>query len=891
MMKKEYKYEFSNPSLGQLVSCRGGTWKYIGQENGFWHLELVKQGTQFSEEVVKVWILPNLEKATLELLNGSDSLAPRPNEDQIKQGNLFRPLLNTQKNHALQDATESKIPDTAMNCAIEHKDWQFEPWRRVVDELPFPRILIADDVGLGKTTEAAIILAELTRRRRADRVLIVSPQHLTDKWQDELYERFGLAFEIFDRDTRVRLMERGVKNPWELVEKVIVSRDFLKRWENLKPLQNVDWDMIVIDECHHFVRDKNQAPTRLRQLAEEIVYRSPGLIMLSATPFTGSEEEFHSLLNLIDPKFHDKDIAGRWDPRNPHLIRRLKGNVEACGEEIKQRKIHEILVTEDQFDRLEKTTMEQVHQELASESSREGREYWDRLLEETARKRLSSGWRAFHDTVVGSERLRSWFKPETIKAVSKLVEKKDSAKLRQFASHLRALHNENGKAKVVVFTEALPTQEDVASYLVDQAGYRHNQVATIASGTPKSVRMDIEEKFANKNSPLLVLIATDTISEGKDLQHACHHLIHFELPWSLVKIEQRNGRIDRLGQKKTPQIYNLVLDTPATPDQRVMNRLLEKLEVARQSLGSVSPITARFEEFDKVALFDNPEAIEKEIETVERETQKLGFDLSGATPLSANTLQRSEDSISRQANFALMLKFVGGSMRPFDKLEHQYLMSLPPGWDLPGLFTVSDNEYPAEDSPWRVTFSPTVFLEYEEYRRNHGEAKQPLHFISPVHPVAVQLESRFRGKVGREGYPVFSVRDMIRKHVVLAELTVRSKSSRIMMQRLVAFDCKNLFEIHVDLLGEFKAAGKVTNLPSKDSWAKVTTHLGHLAETYAKEANQAYKKRFSAYEKEQNQLPKDLAGVEQRANWLSELWEVDPSQSQFQVVCLLVKEA
>jgi superfamily II DNA or RNA helicase len=89
-----------------------------------------------------------------------------------------------------------------MNCAIEYKEWQFEPWNRIIERLPFPRILIADDVGLGKTTEAAIILAELTRRRRADRVLIVAPQHLCEKWQDELFNRFGLAFEIYNRATR-----------------------------------------------------------------------------------------------------------------------------------------------------------------------------------------------------------------------------------------------------------------------------------------------------------------------------------------------------------------------------------------------------------------------------------------------------------------------------------------------------------------------------------------------------------------------------------------------------------------------------------------------------------------------------------------------------------------
>ncbi|RYZ85335.1 MAG: DEAD/DEAH box helicase [Proteobacteria bacterium] len=310
--------QIKKPSPNDLLEMRGGTWRFLREERGFWELELIKQGTQFVENPARVWALPHLEKGSLKLLDSKDALTPRPQSHQVSEGKFYRPVMHTKMNQSLQDSTGSNLPTTALNCAIQHKDWQFEPWRRIVDVLPFPRILIADDVGLGKTTEAAIILAELARRKRADRVLIITPQHLAEKWQDELYERFGLAFEIYDRETRSKLADRGVRNPWEVVEKVIVSRDFLKRWENLKPLENVDWDMIVIDEAHHFVREKSKGPSRLRELAEKIVYRSPGLIMLSATPFTGSIEEFHSLLRLLDDPEHSF-LNDPWlqDEHNP----------------------------------------------------------------------------------------------------------------------------------------------------------------------------------------------------------------------------------------------------------------------------------------------------------------------------------------------------------------------------------------------------------------------------------------------------------------------------------------------------------------------------------------------------------------------------------------------
>ena len=198
-----------------------------------------------------------------------------------------------------------------------------------------------------------------------------------------------------------------MRNPWEVVEKVIVSRDFLKRWENLKPLENVDWDVIVIDEAHHFVKEKSKGPSRLRELAEKIVYRSPGLLLLSATPFTGSTEEFQSLLRLIDPKFHDKESASHWDASNPHLVRRLKSNVKAHGEDIKFREIRNVVISEDDISEKELECLRSVHNELSEESSRANREYWDRLLEETARKRLSSSWSAFLKTIKNSQQLHS----------------------------------------------------------------------------------------------------------------------------------------------------------------------------------------------------------------------------------------------------------------------------------------------------------------------------------------------------------------------------------------------------------------------------------------------------------------------------------------------------
>jgi superfamily II DNA or RNA helicase len=889
MAQRKRSVSFS-PKQGSLVECRGATWRFLGTDHGFWHLELVKEGPQFAENPVRVWALPELESDTLRLLDDAHALAPVPEDSQREKGRFYKPLIQARVNHSIQDGGESLLPKTALHCAIQHKEWQFQPWKQLSSDLPFPRILIADDVGLGKTTEAAIILAELTRRRRAERVLVVAPQHLCEKWQDELYERFGLAFEIYDRDTRVRLHDQGVKNPWEIVERVIVSRDFVKRWENLKALECVTWDVIVIDECHHFVRDKNEAPSRVRELAEKIVYTSPGLILLSATPFTGSKAEFQSLLKLLDPKFHNAADAERWDPCNPYLIRRLKDSVKKHGEIIQDRVIQKVEVKEKDLSPPEKKVLDQVRTVIEEHRFAPDAAPWDRLLEETVRKRLSSGWRAFRDTISGNQRLATWFPEDLKKQVSDLVIRFESAKLRALQKLLQGIAKNDPKAKVVVFTEAIPTQDEIYEFLTQKGGYGDDAVAKIHGSTPRDERFDIEDRFANPASNLRILVATDTIAEGKDLQHACHHLVHFELPWSLVKIEQRNGRIDRLGQNETPYIHNLIFDTAATPDQKILDRLGEKLERARSALGSVSPIIASFDALSMDALGSEGAAqeLEFQIDKASEEANQFGLGSGSVTALSGGPLVDHEDFDLRRLNLSVMLEALGGKLEPYGKVEHQFLLTLPAGWELPGLEALGEG-YPDGDNPWRVTFHPKIYLDYEAYRRQHGEGKEPLRFLSPVHPVITQIESRFRAQLAQKGYPVFMVQGSAHAEMILVEFSARSPSSRIMAQKLVALELKSFREVDIDVLSRDLAGadGKGT-LPAGAQWAKVQEMLQERATAFAKSLAQQYEARATTYRREQEQLPKDLPGRTAREQWIKDLWTVDVTQAHFQILALLI---
>ncbi len=876
------------PKVNEVIQCRGALWKFLKEENGFWNLELIRQGAHFSETPVTVWAIPSLE--TITSIEGAEAYCPTPSKEQLQRSKLLKPALTARTRSSIQAQTDSKAPLTAMNCAIDYKEWQFEPWNRIVDRLPFPRVLIADDVGLGKTTEAAIILAELTRRRRADRVLIVAPQHLCEKWQDELFNRFGLAFEIYNRTTRERLSDRGVSNPWEIVERVIVSRDFAKRWENLKPLSNVQWDVVVIDECHHFVKDETGTTTRLRDFAEKIAYRAPGLILLSATPFTGAMKEFQSLLTLLDPKFGDQEVV-KWDPNSPYLVRRLKRHVKEFGEKILDRKVEDLRVTDKDLSKAEREAFAKVAEELAAQKNSGAAEPWDRLLEEVARKRLSSSWAAFLETISSEGRLSTWFSEATKEKVRKLTGQKDSAKLVRLAAEIKKILKNDPKAKIVVFTEAIKSQEAISEYLMVKEGYGEASIATVDGSMDSGRREKIEDDFSNPNSDLKVLIATDTISEGKDLQHACHHLIHFELPWSLVKIEQRNGRIDRLGQEKAPTILNLVLDLDATPDQRVMAKLRDKVERAQVALGSVSPI---LESLDlnklETAVNDNDlEAVAKEIDDQIKYLKEFGFDTTSVTPLTPAPTIRQDENFERRTLFDLMVTELGGSLKPLGDSQAECELILPKGWTLPALLNEGFG-YPDESNPWRVTFSPDHYLKYEKHTREGGDVRRPLQFMGPVHPIVLQTEARFRHSMARQNYPIFAVKNAPADSLVVVELTTRAPSGRIVAQEMRTYSVKDLKRIQGKDLDVLEPAGQPKDLPKLREWQDLHKFMEKEARSFATHLANEFTKRKVDYDVEQEALDSTKPGMRERRAWIDDIWSVDVEQTQYQICALLLNQ-
>jgi hypothetical protein len=207
--------------------------------------------------------------------------------------------------------------------------YQRVPLLRALDMVR-PRLLLADGVGLGKTIQAGLIAAELLVRRRAHRILIVSPPGpLLRQWEQEMRVRFGLRFTAIIDAASLRDARRGLEsgdNPFDATALCLTSIDFAKSDRVLAELERVAWDLVIIDEAHHCVGEENQR----RRLAEVLAAKADGLLLLTATPHDGHDLSFSSLMALLDPSLVDGTGRLIGTAYRRHIVRRLKSHIRTA---------------------------------------------------------------------------------------------------------------------------------------------------------------------------------------------------------------------------------------------------------------------------------------------------------------------------------------------------------------------------------------------------------------------------------------------------------------------------------------------------------------------------------------------------------------------------------
>ncbi|WP_433714884.1 helicase-related protein [Nocardia sp. CA-084685] len=537
----------------------------------------------------------------ISLLRPEDTILEQDETPRFAKSRLFleavlrrTPLPQTETGLALAD-----------QFLLDPLAYQQRPAVKALEALR-PRILIADVVGLGKTLEIGLILAELIRRGRGERILVVTPQQVLEQFQHELWTRFAIPLIRLD-SVGIERIQRDIpagRNPFTYYKRIIVSIDTLKNEGKYgQHLEKMNWDAVVIDESHNLIGE-----TSLRnKLARLLARQTDALLLASATPHNGNSESFAELIRMLDPaaiadssNYQAKDIA--------HLyIRRTKTDSEVrnqIGTKWPDRG-PSVPVRCAATPVEEKIFAELTEVWLAGEQRLGGPVVGtaNRLFPYTLLKSFLSSHKALAKTV--ANRLKSAEEPREIEALKTLefltsqMNDDDSAKLAALVDKLKEIGvGPKSHTRVVVFSESIETVNWLHTVLPRMLRLPADAVdKLLGNGMSDQIQHDIIERFGLSDSKVRVLVTTDVTSEGVNLHRQCNHLIHYDVPWSLIRIEQRNGRIDRYAQKHQPQFNALILtsDVEGVKDDRtVAEKLLTKEEAAHRSLGTAEAVTGEY---------------------------------------------------------------------------------------------------------------------------------------------------------------------------------------------------------------------------------------------------------------------------------------------------------
>ena len=514
----------------------------------------------------------------------------------------------------LESQWRQQLP-TDTNLHIGHKaamdpmPYQLDPAKLSLQR-PRQRILIADTVGLGKTLEAGILMSELIARGKGKRILVVTVKSMMTQFQKEMWNRFTIPLVRLDsnRIQKIRASLPSNYNPFFYYDKTIVSIDTLKRdVEYRTHLEKAYWDIIVIDEAQN-VAERGDHQAQRSRLAKLLANRSDTMIMLSATPHDGRAKSFASLMNMLDPtaiadpeNYTPEDIKGL-------CIRRFKNDVkDQVNGSFLERQVtlehcHASAQEEHAFDLLAEMQLEMD----AGKANNTGR-----LFKTNLEKSLFSSPAACCKSI--EARLKKLYKKYTVDDISdiRLLEELHTAlgqvtpeNFTRYQKLLELLRSDsygwNPKDpgdRVVIFTERIETMNYLVEHLRTDLGLKSSAIQEISGGMSDAEQQRIVEDFGRTESPIRILVASDVASEGLNLHYLSHRLIHFDIPWSLMVFQQRNGRIDRYGQQKRPDIRYLLIESnnkQIKGDMRIIEILIQKEEQALKNIGDPALLLGKF---------------------------------------------------------------------------------------------------------------------------------------------------------------------------------------------------------------------------------------------------------------------------------------------------------
>ena len=457
------------------------------------------------------------------------------------------------------------------------------------------RVLLADEVGLGKTIQAGLAIAELRTRGAADRVLIVTPAGLREQWAGELSERFSLQADVVDFRAvarRVSALPYGV-NPWTTWPIAIVSVDYVKRADVLPAVAACAWDTVIVDEAHGLAGDSDR-----HEAVAALAARAPYVLLLTATPHNGDARAFRSLCAIGGE--HDRLL----------VFRRTRDVVQPAA----PRRVHRLLLRPSAWELEMHARLEAFDRAVREERGELDPDVWLALA--VLRKRAFSSARALQQTIArrlaslepeqgleeqlelplddmgesdGADDAPAWQAVMTLRdralerrLLTSLVVAAEAAAARE--TKLTALFRLLNRISepVIVFTE----YRDTLAHVEHIARSLGRPAAILHGGLSRQERSAALRAFSA--GECAILLATDAAGEGLNLQGACRIVINLELPWNPMRLEQRIGRVDRIGQRRTVHAFHLV--AAGTGEERLLAGLRDRIARARTEVGAPNPL-------------------------------------------------------------------------------------------------------------------------------------------------------------------------------------------------------------------------------------------------------------------------------------------------------------
>ena len=703
------------------------------------------------------------------------------------------------------------------NSRVEIKPHQVAVLHRVATSYPY-RFLLADEVGLGKTIEAGMIIKELKARGLANRVLIIAPSGLVGQWQKEMVSKFGMVFSYYNKEvTNYLKSDHPDENVWTLKENIVTSATFVSLdEERQKAVALVPWDLVVIDEAHH-ARKTKDSETQLYKLVERLARLdtggASGLLFLTATPMQLDQYELYSLVDLLDPalftdyeSFDQNRLSSRglnlsvkqirqWEELDENAktttIKTICGYLNKTGSQISEQletysgrcqteeelyahhKLSEILIrnrkaniggfmprhagiisvemsdeelkaynavrnyASEGYTFSQKTNNNALgfvmttFQKLNSSSSytvrqslmRRIKKLQDKLPDmmsfngiednDIEEKTVSD---ALGDTlgVAGPNPIQ-----EEIEALASVVMLLDSiktdSKARELVTKLNELLSEDKNAKVLIFTQFRDTQE----YLKLQIPAPWN--IHLYYGGLKPLEKDAVVDDFRDGTGLQIMISTEAGGEGRNFQF-CHIMVNYDLPWNPMKVEQRIGRLDRIGQKNPVIILNFKL--LGTIEERVLEVLDQRIRIFEETVGGLDPILGEVENEIKNILLGASRKADKAFTLLGQQLEekvraaKIAEQQMADFIMDSKSFRKDEvdgllnhrgtlDNKTMKCFILGLLNQLGASIKKDPDIPEVYLLKYY------NRFLEKFPNFKENELPWRATFTPSTAIEQE----------------------------------------------------------------------------------------------------------------------------------------------------------------------------------